>query len=97
MYLPRDIDRALAGWYASNGRKPLVLRGARQTGKSTYVRHFAPQTPCFVELNLERFEDLRLTQVHRLLMPGHRLMSNLRVLVKLQGQETERKSNILSQ
>jgi len=62
MYIPRDIDEVLASWYGAEGRKPLVLRGARQTGKSTSVRRFGEGTPCLVELNLERFEDLRLTR-----------------------------------
>ena len=65
-YLPRTIDRALADWYAAAHRKPLVVRGARQTGKSTSVRHFAGRSaPCFLELNLERFEDLRLVKEAR--------------------------------
>jgi len=62
MYIPRKLDRVLREWYDSPGRKPLVLRGARQTGKSTSVRQFGKQMKLFIELNLERFEDLRLVR-----------------------------------
>ena len=62
MYVPRHLDRVLAEWYRGAARKPLVIRGARQTGKSTSVREFGSRAPCFVELNLERFDDLALTR-----------------------------------
>ena len=60
MYLPRDIDHVLLEWSESGDRKPLVLRGARQTGKSASVRHFGKSFDLFLEVNLERFEDLSM-------------------------------------
>jgi uncharacterized protein len=62
MYLGRKLDQDLQRWYRSRNRKPLVLQGARQTGKSTSVRQFGKTAPLYVELNLERFDDLRLTR-----------------------------------
>ncbi|MCX6224838.1 MAG: AAA family ATPase [Bacteroidia bacterium] len=41
----------------------MVLRGARQVGKSTIVREFAREYDHFVELNLERKEDHRLFEL----------------------------------
>lgn len=42
-------------WLTSSTRKPLVIRGARQVGKTSLVRGFAAGIKCrFVELNLER-------------------------------------------
>jgi predicted AAA+ superfamily ATPase len=42
-------------WFHSTTRKPLVLRGARQVGKSTLVRQFAEENQLnLIELNLER-------------------------------------------
>ena len=38
MYLPRSLDGVLAEWLKRAVTKPLILRGARQTGKSTTVR-----------------------------------------------------------
>jgi len=37
----RLAEDGLTGWLSRRRRKPLVLRGARQTGKSTLVRNFA--------------------------------------------------------
>jgi predicted AAA+ superfamily ATPase len=46
-------------------RKPLVLRGARQTGKSTSVRELGRKAPAFVELNFERAQDRTLVRLCR--------------------------------
>ena len=62
MYLPRHIDRILLDWSLQKDRKPLILRGARQTGKSSSVRHFASSFELFLELNLERHRDLSLVR-----------------------------------
>ena len=58
MYIPRNIDTALLEWKDDSFRKPLLLRGARQTGKTTAVRHFAKQFESFVELNFEKDDRL---------------------------------------
>ena len=42
-----------------------MLRGARQTGKSSSVRHLGRSFELFLELNLERFEDLALVRASR--------------------------------
>ena len=62
MYFPRHIDAILKTWAAEADRKPLVLRGARQTGKTAAVRRLAEHFDLFLELNLERFEDLSLVR-----------------------------------
>lgn len=62
MYLPRTIDRSLLQWSQTEPRKPLILRGARQTGKTEAIRHLASHFDLFVELNLERFDDLSLVR-----------------------------------
>ncbi len=47
---------ALQDWFARPNRKPMVLRGARQVGKSTLVRIFAGQAGLdLMEINLERY------------------------------------------
>ena len=46
-------------WIHKTNRKPLVLRGARQVGKSTLVRLFASQLQQpLADINLERHQDL---------------------------------------
>lgn len=51
----RHAEHHLKEWYQSRRRKPLVLRGARQVGKSTLVRQFAANNELVLaEINLER-------------------------------------------
>lgn len=55
----RDQFRFLDDWLAAPNRKPLIVRGARQVGKSTLVRLFAERCGRpLVEVNLERHPDL---------------------------------------
>jgi len=54
---PRDIEKRLAAWGDRSSRKPLLLRGARQVGKTFSVRRFAERFECFIELNLEQPTD----------------------------------------
>ncbi len=49
-------------WIDKSSRKPLILRGARQVGKSTLARLFAEQLQRpLVEINLERHQDMAAT------------------------------------
>lgn len=61
MYLSRSIDSELTLWRKQKEGKPLLIRGARQVGKSTAIRELAKQFDFFLEIN---FEEQR--QVHRL-------------------------------
>lgn len=61
MYLPRHADFELLRWKSAQDRKPLIIRGARQVGKSTTVRHLGKSFEYFLEIN---FEEQR--QVHKL-------------------------------
>jgi predicted AAA+ superfamily ATPase len=55
----RISENYLAKWFDSPGRKPLVIRGARQVGKSTLVRNFATTRNLVLhEINLERHTNL---------------------------------------
>ena len=58
-YFKRHIDDKLLEWKDAPRRKPLLIRGARQVGKSTAVREFGKQFQYFVEINLEKQADLR--------------------------------------
>ena len=57
MYYERIIDRHLSEWAARPVHKPVLLRGARQVGKSTAVRHLGESFKYFVEINLEKQPD----------------------------------------
>lgn len=53
----RQIQDALTQWKQSQTHKPLVIRGARQVGKTTVVKEFGKSFDTFLMLNLERKED----------------------------------------
>lgn len=50
----RKAYEYLKAWKHRATRKPLVIRGARQVGKSTLVRQFAAEFPHFIALNMEK-------------------------------------------
>ncbi len=57
----RKVMDDLVAWMNSATRKPLVIRGARQVGKTSVVRHFAAtHAKRFAELNLERLEHAEI-------------------------------------
>jgi predicted AAA+ superfamily ATPase len=53
----RKLYKKLLDWKASSRRKPLIIRGARQVGKSTLIRLFSKEYTYYIELNLERAQD----------------------------------------
>lgn len=50
----------LREWAQKEERKPLVLRGARQVGKTTLVKMFAKDFDNYIYLNLEEKENVEL-------------------------------------
>lgn len=46
-------------WKDNPMRKPLLLRGARQVGKSSAVRHFGKEFQFFAEVNFERHKTVK--------------------------------------
>jgi predicted AAA+ superfamily ATPase len=52
-YFNRHIDKALSQWRCDKRRKPLMLRGARQVGKTSAVRNLGKHFKYFVEINFE--------------------------------------------
>ncbi len=56
----RLIISSLKTWADSSPCKPLVLRGARQVGKTTLVKEFAKEFSVFIHLNLEKEEQRRI-------------------------------------
>ena len=41
MYLKRKVDKILSEWHENPSRKPLIIKGARQVGKTESIMHFA--------------------------------------------------------
>ncbi len=50
----RSIETQLHKWAENPYRKPLILRGARQVGKTTVVNQFAENFENFISINLEK-------------------------------------------
>ncbi len=60
MLFQRRLLAYLLKWKERANRKPLVVRGARQVGKSTLVKQFGETYPYFISINLEKREYARL-------------------------------------
>lgn len=58
-YLKRQIDKELEAWKSSVEHKPLLVRGARQVGKSSAIRHLGKSFPYFLEVNFERDKTVK--------------------------------------
>lgn len=57
-YLKRNIDKELLEWKNSKKRKPILLRGARQVGKTLSVQHLGEQFEYFIEINFEENKQI---------------------------------------
>lgn len=88
--MKRYAEKELVEWFNAKNRKPLVLRGARQVGKSTLVRQFAATVGLTLnEINLER--HLNLAKVFASFdIP--RILEELSVIV---GRVVDREGSIL--
>lgn len=80
--MKRFIDHYLKQWKEQKGFKPLLLRGARQVGKTYAVRELGKQFDNFVELNLELNPEL--AAVFKSNLDAHRI---IRTIASLKHQE----------
>jgi uncharacterized protein len=85
----RNIFSDLEKWAASPNRKPLVLRGARQVGKTTVVKQFAQQYDTFLSLNLEQEEHRKLFE------PGPSLSDLLMAIYLVNGKARDNSRTLL--
>ena len=52
LYLSRKFDELLLRWFAQDQKLPLLVKGARQVGKTESIRHFAVgRYDSFIEIN----------------------------------------------
>lgn len=61
--IQRNIIEDLRKWANKKNRKPLVIRGARQVGKTTSIKEFGKDFDEFVMLNLERLDDKKIFEI----------------------------------
>lgn len=69
--IKRNLIVELDNWKERKDRKPLIIRGARQVGKTTLVDEFSKKFNTYLKLNLEVAADFslfeRYDEVHQLL------------------------------
>ena len=58
-YYHRNIDDELLAWKNAPKRKPILIRGARQVGKSSAVRKLGSSFKYYLEVNLEKQSELK--------------------------------------
>lgn len=60
MYLKRKVDAFLRDWKADPNRKPLIIKGSRQIGKTESITQFAAQNyESVIEINFVRDEKYK--------------------------------------
>ena len=60
MYLHRKVDDYLAQWKQDSDRKPLIIKGCQQIGKTESIRHFAKQNyESIIEINFVEEEKYK--------------------------------------
>lgn len=72
------IDNYLRDWKQRPDRKALLLRGARQVGKTYAIRTLGESYNEFVEINLEMNPEY--AQVFHLNLDPHRILRELRLM-----------------
>jgi predicted AAA+ superfamily ATPase len=79
--MERDILEKLQNWKASTRRKPLILRGARQVGKTFSVLEFGKQN--YKKVHLINFEkNPKWKEVFESDLDAHRIIDELEILLK---------------
>ena len=58
--MKRNIERQLLEWKQNPDRKVLLVRGARQVGKTYSIREIAKTFASFIEVNFEEEPDIRV-------------------------------------
>jgi len=78
MYYTREIEKELSKWQNDAHKKPLLLRGARQVGKSSLVRNFSKRFTNYIEVNFEL--SPAVTQIFEKDLDPKRICEELSVL-----------------
>ncbi|MCD4695772.1 MAG: AAA family ATPase, partial [Bacteroidales bacterium] len=87
MYIKRTIDNDLTSWITDKDRKLLLLRGARQVGKTDSIRELSKHFKNFLEINFEETQE-----VHKLFegnLSPFEICENLSLFYNIQVKEGE--------
>jgi len=83
IYLQRNIDSDLQEWKSSGSRKPLLLRGARQVGKTLAIRELGKQFDYFFEINFENKDFAEAKRVFEQHSDPHLICDELSALYEI--------------
>ncbi len=79
MNIERDLYKELAQWKSKKNRKPLLLQGARQVGKTWLIKNFGEKEYKHVAyFNFE--EQIELKQFFELTKQANRIIDNLSIV-----------------
>lgn len=93
MYLKRKIDRFFEDWYSNPSRLPLLVKGARQIGKTEAVRRFAglhydslveinfAEHPKFKQITVDGYSALEVVAAISRINPDFRFPKGRRTLI----------------
>lgn len=100
--ITRNLSTHLYNWKSSSSNLPLILRGARQVGKTTLINDFGKSYDQYLYFNLEKNEDFLLfenfTNISRLIQllfisRGFQINSGLSTLIFI--DEVQEKPEII--
>lgn len=78
--MKRLADWHLEKWKSDPYRKPLIIRGARQIGKTFSVRVLGKQFKNYVEINFEKVKELK--PIFEKNLEPHRILMELKALLR---------------
>lgn len=79
-YIKRRIDTSLTEWKNAARHKPLLLRGARQVGKSSSVRELGMQFEYFLEINFEKKQNEKAKSIFERTSSPQQICSELSLI-----------------
>ncbi len=88
LFMKRLIEKNLDAWKENKRRKPLLIRGARQVGKTFIVRQFGKKFKSFAEINFELLTDAG--EIFKTDLKPDRIIRDLSLLLqtKITSKET---------
>jgi hypothetical protein len=87
MYVNRSLDNELLNWKNAAKRKPLLIRGARQIGKTSAIRHLGKQFKYFAEINFD--DNLEFASLFEKNLSPDEICQQLAVLINIPIIENE--------
>ena len=79
--MKRLIEKNLEAWKQNKRRKPLLIRGARQVGKTYIIRQFGKKFKSFAEINFELLNDAK--DIFKADLKPDRIIRDLSLLLQI--------------